>query len=514
MRLTRFDQWIGDASLPGSGFETLSGHPGMGEHNPLVLLWSDEQLGPVVERLGPFIPPGLTDRRRLAIAACARSLVVEKLRTGRPLRYYRFKDPYTVPRRYRCGDRLYTWQFVKNGMDDLQRAGLVEQLAGTPGPAGVARQSVAWATDALVDLLGPLVPPGEPRGLTSREDVLVLRDREVKDTLRDFEETFTTRAMRAKVQRVNAALAQLDLRHKGFKVELPLGRRVFNGSFDRGGRFYFHGPSPQNMPTRERRELEVVVGGEAVPMMEADYTSLHITMAYREARRKLPRGDLYYIEGFPRPLVKLAVNVLLNATTRHKGVLAVSEKLWRSRDLRVACRIPPAGRTECRRLADRVVETIHKKHHRIHRHFGSDSGARFQRRDSDMAIQVMLEVTKRTGRCPLPIHDSFLVAETDAQILMEVMWEVARRQGLRPSLKVIRSGHDPALYLPLEVKTPHLQKWVCRLTLKNTSRGGLKLTPDGGNRGYDTACYPGGGLLHGHDPPVALTRPQLVPPRG
>ena len=68
-------------------------------------------------------------------------------------------------------------------------------------------------------------------------------------------------------------------------------------------------------------------------------------------------------------------------------------------------------------------------------YFNSDCGARFQRRDSDMAMEVMTRMIQRTGRCPLPIHDSFLVADIDTESLRQTMKEVARHHGLRLKVK-------------------------------------------------------------------------------
>jgi hypothetical protein len=79
-----------------------------------------------------------------------------------------------------------------------------------------------------------------------------------------------------------------------------VGRRIFNGSFDRGGRFYCHGSSFQNMPASQRPELELVVDGVVHPVVEIDYSNLHITMAYAEAGAPLPEGDQYAVDGLHR----------------------------------------------------------------------------------------------------------------------------------------------------------------------------------------------------------------------
>jgi hypothetical protein len=109
--------------------------PVYGFHDPLVLWWSDDQLRPIVERLRPRLPESLTARMLLAIAACALSLVVAKMVSGKPLRYARAKEPYRVPKRYRSGGHFDTWHYVMTAMDVLAEAGLIQQALGVWGPA-------------------------------------------------------------------------------------------------------------------------------------------------------------------------------------------------------------------------------------------------------------------------------------------------------------------------------------------------------------------------------------------
>jgi hypothetical protein len=80
-------------------------------------------------------------------------------------------------------------------------------------------------------------------------ETIVLRDRADKTEV-DYTETAGTIIMREQVRIVNDHLAQLELRHRGQKFDIPIGRRIFNDSFDRGGRFYCYGTSFQNMSAR------------------------------------------------------------------------------------------------------------------------------------------------------------------------------------------------------------------------------------------------------------------------
>jgi hypothetical protein len=424
-------------------FQGLFDNPLFGDHCPLVLRWSDDQLKPLVDRLSPLLPNNLTDDMQLAIASIARSIVAEHAISGRPVHYPRGKDRYRKPKRYRDGDPRLTWYYLTKGMDTLHAAGLIEHVVGKWNRYGKGFQSVAWATDRLMTLVGPLVDVSEHRGISKRVETIVLRDRADKTEV-DYAETADTIIMREQVGIVNDNLAQLDLRHRGQKFDIPIGRRIFNDSLDRGGRFYCYGTSFQNMPAGQRRELELVIDGTAHPMVEIDYANLHIRMAYSEAGKRIPLGDQYTIDGFDRGLVKVAVNVLFNAATTNRGILAITEELRYNPALRAGNDIESSNRSPCRDLAKRVVAAIHDKHREIKSHFGSDCGAQFQRQDSDMAMEVMTRMIQRTGRCPLPPHDSFLVPEIDADTLSQTMIEVARKYGLKLDLKDSRGRVPPA----------------------------------------------------------------------
>ena len=420
-------------------FKKLFDNPLFKNRAPLVLRWSDDQLKPLVDRLAPLMP-GLSDQMQLAVASVARSLVVEKTITGRGVHYARAKDPYRRPKRYRDGDPRFTWHYVTGAIDALRRAGLIEHVVGEWWPYAKGFESVAWATDELMTLVGPLVDVSERRGISKRVETIVLRDRADKSEV-DYTETADTVTMRKQVQFINDHLAQLELRHRGQKFDIPTGRRIFNASFDRGGRFYCHGTSFQNMRAGQRRELEWIIDGTAHPTVEIDYSNLHIRMAYSEAGERIPHGDQYTIDGFDRGLVKVAVNTLFNASTTNSGILAITEELHYDPKLRAVSGIQSSNRSPCRALAEQVVAAIQHKHHRIKSYFGSDCGARFQRQDSDMAIEVMTRMIQRTGRCPLPVHDSFLVPEIEADILGQTMIEVATEYGLRLDLKDSRGDH-------------------------------------------------------------------------
>jgi hypothetical protein len=421
------------------------------KHTPLVMRWRDDQLTALVDRLMPWLSDGLTNKMQLAVASVARSIVVEDIITGKGVHYARAKDRYRHPKRYRDGDSLFTWFYITRAMDILRHAGLIDHTEGIWLPGTKGYQSVARASDELVSLLKPLIDVSEPRGLPKNAETIVLRDREHKLDI-DYVDTPDTVMMREQLRILNDKLAQLELRHRGQHIGIPTIRRIFNGSFDRGGRLYCHGSSYQNMPAEQRREIEFVIDGTAHPAVEIDYAGLHIRMAYLEASKRVPPGDPYTIDGFDRSLVKLAVNTLFNAATKKSAIHAIAWDLYNDQG---------PTEVECHTQAQRVVSAIRRKHHRIKRFFGSDCGSRFQRQDSNMAVRVLNKMIQRTGRCPLPMHDSFLVPEIDADILSETMMDVAGDYGLQLDLKDSRDHHPslgPSLHssYPFPSRAPFL----------------------------------------------------------
>ncbi|KQY02934.1 hypothetical protein ASD37_25640 [Mycobacterium sp. Root135] len=473
------------------------------DHAPLLWGWSESDLTLVLDRLAHLLPANLPGRMQMAVAASALSIAVEKRRTGGGVHYARAKDAYGVPARYRC-DPSRSWHYTTRSVDILIELGLIDQELGLWCPGAEGSETVAWAAGDLMTVLGSLVDM-QDQVTHSRPEVIVLRDREDKKRV-DYTETVETIAMRREVEYINDALARLQLGDGQGKVHIPPLRRVFNGSFERGGRHYCHGDSFQNMPSERRRQLQIAIDGVVHPVVEVDYSNLHVEMAYRRLRRRIRPGDQYAIPGFSRSLVKVAVNTVLNATSRLTGVRAIADELHKNRDLRELSGVGTGTRSQCHKLAERVVAALERKHRRIKALFGSDSGAEFQRKDSDMAVQIMKEMIRRTGRCPLPVHDSFLVADSDEQELVRVMREVALSYRLRPTLKVLRRGEPAALLPYMEVTTSDLHQWERHSGREMLSRGARYANLTTCSRTVLPACR--AGSPYGRDPPLFI--PQHV----
>jgi hypothetical protein len=245
-------------------------------------------------------------------------------------------------------------------------------------------------------------------------EIVILRD--VNKELVNYTDNDETRRIRLKLIAINDALAATKLTYRGRLMRsgdvlvIDGGRilvrnalhRVFNrGCFDRGGRFY--GAWWQNIKNAERQ----CIGVNGSRSIEIDHSQLHPRLLYAIAD-KLIDGDAYEIEGWNRPLVKEAVNTLINADDELSAMQSIARSI--------------SGKGAFDR-AQTLIGQIKAKHSGIADSFGTGAGLRLMRIDSDMAESVQLRLLAR-GAVGLPIHDSFIVEERHGGILEEIMDEV------------------------------------------------------------------------------------------
>jgi hypothetical protein len=427
---TAREKWHGTSDEPRS----ILDNPLAKAQIPLVLRWSPNQLEPVLNKIGPLLPVGTPDKMLSAIASVVRSVVVAFKLTGQGVYYSRRKNAY--PKK-RYADRYYSFHYVTKAMDQLEELGLVTNDIGQwKKSANPGWRSVAVATNELLDLAGDLVDPNEDRGEESQFESIVLRDSDdldddAKAVLIDHLATAEVAAMRKDANWINTNLAKLEVWvGSGDKLQTPCGHRVFNKSFERNGRFYLVGKSVQNILRHHRAKVRLMIGGQLVETVELDYKSIHPTMAYTEMGLSIPEGDLYEIDSYDRDVVKRAFLIMFNAGDREGSVKALAHHLRTHREHRQLCGIACASGDLPKQTAEYLVMAIEERHEPIKTMFNSDCGARFMRKDSDIAVEVMLQMIEKTGRCPLPIHDSFLVVREDQELLHQTMLEVATNHGL------------------------------------------------------------------------------------
>ncbi|WP_251980724.1 hypothetical protein [Salinibacter ruber] len=205
------------------------------------------------------------------------------------------------------------------------------------------------------------------------------------------------------------------------EMALEYQRKFCRGSWDCGGRFY---ADVQNVPSDWRKHMRI--GGE--PVVELDYDNLHIAMLYAEEGKRLS-GDAYNITSSfdlgeemdeviglreeerehyrqrQRTVVKRALNVLINAENYQSAYEALKHHGWTEE----------IGAPLANDVFKPLVGALRKKHEPISNYFHSDAGIRLQRKDSDLAHEVMTQ----TGA--IGIHDGFVIEASREKELRDAM---------------------------------------------------------------------------------------------
>jgi hypothetical protein len=213
---------------------------------------------------------------------------------------------------------------------------------------------------------------------------------------------------------------------KGVDATVSLSRRTLyricnDTELTRGGRFY--GAWWQNIPSRYRSYITI----NSKRTVEFDYGGLHPSILYAEKGLEPledpytgivdPRSESEDDKKVARKVAKKIFNAMINAKVEMKaqpeGVkLSNFGMKWKE-------------------ASNRVLQ----KHEGIADAFYSDSGARLQRIDSDMAEEIMLHFCAMKVAV-LPVHDSFLVHHGYESELKKVMTKAfKRRYGVLPRLK-------------------------------------------------------------------------------
>lgn len=337
---------------------------------------------------------------------------------GGPVSYSRNKNTYVTTARYRS--KVFTYAKVTQGADFIGGQGLAVHDKAPPGNFGW--QSSLTATpetiSRVLEIVGNDLKPCQPR------ETIILRDKNKRPC--DYRESVKIRRMRLRLKEINEAT-----RATLFTGVIPDAMvRIFNVSFDRGGRFYALGGSWQSMSKDLRNQI--TINGE--PVVEIDYKTLHPAIIYAQAGAPLP-DDCYAIGDWHRPLVKIAFLILINAKGEHQARAAIARH-----DQMAA--IAPPGSKQAYAVATELMAAIKSKHKGICNAFHSDKGAELMRLDSDLAETVM-HAMLLAGIVVLPVHDSFLVQESQASFLEETMLRVAYQAGYE-SLKTdwVRVGDN------------------------------------------------------------------------
>ncbi|QFT62563.1 hypothetical protein [Roseivivax sp. THAF30] len=222
--------------------------------------------------------------------------------------------------------------------------------------------------------------------------------------------------------------------------EPPEFKRAFqNGhdptfDFDAGGRLYcVSAQNYQTMPSQERRSL--TIDGE--PVVEVDVSSSQLAIFYALLHGyDQPNGDYYDVFGedgatIDRDVVKrVIVAALGNGKMPSRWPTGLKDQYESKTDMTLG---------DAYRLKD-VVSAIGRKHPILSRLDPNDAPwASLQYHEAEAIIATMIELRDCFECVSLPVHDSLLVQERNAELTKDILGRQYHRHfGLTPSVTVKR----------------------------------------------------------------------------
>lgn len=310
------------------------------------------------------------------------------------LDFCRKKEAYNQKiKRYACSP---VTELVIKVMDEMIAVGLVEQHLGYKNiNKGYGFVTKVRPTPALVSLFENLSQV-EIFHVIGTELVL-LREGKIggkTGPLVDYKDTPEIAERREELVRYNEWVAGMDIQAPG-RVLSKRTHRVFNEStFDSGGRFY--GASWHNMKSTLRKQI--TINGKSV--VELDYSSIFLTIAYAISDKDMPEGDFYYLPGIPRGRVKKINMYCLGGRQRHACTVTIKKKFG---------------------LDKSVVDAYIEKHAAIAGDWFFKSRVLYlMRKEASIASRILRWARERNIPV-LPVHDSFITTEDHREDLKTMM---------------------------------------------------------------------------------------------
>ncbi len=344
---------------------------------------------------------------------------------------------------YRSKSKPY-WFYgmaMRNTIYAMSRAGLLKQSLGENGEAS----SVFQMTQALfVAVMDAGITEQSLTHCLSPEELIRLCRTNGNDELLDFEWTDENRQWANDLAAYNAFIAEQDIRlnllaeeeakqvanlndSRGldkdefdtrpiyYRLELiktDLYRKFNNGSFDQGGRLY--GGWWQNILSDYRKKI--IIGGK--PTVELDYSAYVFHMLYHQ-RGIQCEGYPYTLDSISadeKPRIKKLAQILINGSKKDRDKKA--DEPFNSDYTN-----------------GQVLKMLEERHAPIADAFYSGAGIFLQRKDSDIALSIILSLMKK-GIVALPVHDSFIVAvEHEEELRKEMIFWYKKEFGYNPIIK-------------------------------------------------------------------------------
>ncbi len=313
---------------------------------------------------------------------------------------------YSVPEQYDQYSKLLSYSCTKKCIAELERQGYIQVFRGWFDlERGHGRRTTLLPTDHF-----RVVTADESNRVFEVElggRVLLKDTKDNRKRLLPFEENELTKTTSTRLELINYTNALAfelpptdDLPAFIYESSPFRYRRIFNDArWDHGGRFY---ATFQNMSAKMRREIRCQRG----KVRELDYGGMQLRMLYHLEGMEL-KGDPYE---FPN----LAVS---RNDMKKVCLIALNVK-----DMQQAYRtlIFKSGFNHLAHQRHALIAAFKEKHEPIEKYFTSNIGIELQRRDSDIALEIMWHFACQAKPC-LSVHDSFIVAEDDVEELCDIM---------------------------------------------------------------------------------------------
>ena len=328
--------------------------------------------------------------------------------------YYSRDKKRMLPKQY---NRYKLTNFkIAKAMDELESYGMVENNIAQRQYGSVTDKQASYAvvTDLFIKTFSK-----RSTLISDAVDVYVSSFNPIE--LRDKDKhpiEFETNELIEEAKRVVSGINALNLTHKitdynGDSIVCMYTRVFNNSSFDIGGRWFKATIlAIKNKLTNNRLRTKI----DDKQVVEIDFDCLHIAMLSDMLGITKYRGiDIYYhvldkkdYTANNRRLVKLAINIMLNATSLQKATQAINDEM--------------RGGKYCYKNASEVIAAVHKALPEFVQKFCTKecTGLVLQNKDSWIAHYVVDEFLK-VNKPVLIIHDSFIAIKEDAQFLSDCM---------------------------------------------------------------------------------------------
>lgn len=208
--------------------------------------------------------------------------------------------------------------------------------------------------------------------------------------------------------------------------------RAFKGDYASGGRLF--GGWWQTLPRELRKHIRIAGDRTRLshrqratePVVNVDFSAMHLKLAYAEAGKRVPRGDLYDLTGHDHERCRDW------ARLREGRKKLVSAMFMSPQPLKQWPGGTPREREDIRSCFPNgakvkyEIAAIRDRHEAIAAWFECGRGLRLQRIESDILVAVLLKLNA-LGITALPIHDAVLVARSHGKTAQRVMEAEARR---------------------------------------------------------------------------------------